>query len=263
MGLLDDLKKQSSERERREEALRDEADTTERRQAVIETRVRELRAYLVDLAQNLNYLHLEVQAEYEIPGYKRKLGPMRQSEYMVSELDDGEFSLTFRCEGDHPHRFKVRDGAPVQKMRQFLLDHGLPFECTESKNARHEVVSAVFEVQERLNCRLRFRPNARQEAVDMMQRHYAGLTQESYTFPVDGIDDAFKDDLGNYIVRKPNTLLDRRVELMTDDMRAALRQRLARERERRAREEAKLGLSPREPQDKPAGRGLLGRLKGR
>jgi hypothetical protein len=259
MGLLEDLQRRA-QAQRDEGGVAADGEGADNTQARLEHALRAIRAYLVKLTGTLNEVRLDVYAGFDIPQYK-KIGPLRHGDYNVGEIAGGSFALAYQCSGERKHRFRVNGPLEVRRLRDLLTEHGMVFQCTETRNSRHEVVHALFDLEERVNVRFTFNINKTYDAIDMTERHHNGLSQETHTFPRSNIDRLFLDDLGNYLVRKPGKLLERRLEHMTDELRTALRTRLERERRQKEREEAKLGLRKSGSEPVKEKSGLFGRFK--
>ncbi|MCC7413229.1 MAG: hypothetical protein IT495_16555 [Gammaproteobacteria bacterium] len=226
MGLLDELKREADAKREREMTDVERRELyAERLRRDIDPRMTALRRYLVDLTKELNYLEPDVAVDYDIPGACR-LERLHQQDYIVSAYHDGEFVLRFRCVGPTHHRVRIEEPAAVRKLQGFLREHGLEFQLKEVTDERWELKSGVFTIGDEVEVRFTFRANPEHDGVLMSQRHFTGITEQQFLFPAVVVDRAFHDQLGEYVLRRSDALLDHQVQLISDAEREALKKRL-------------------------------------
>ena len=235
MGILDELKQEADQLKNAELDEQRRKEEIERRfREEIDPKMQVLHAYLRDVVQQLNVVKPEVPVDFEIAG-KPLLKGLNQGDYFLGHYAERKFNLLFVCTRELKQVFELNDAAQINKMKEYLTNNAVKFHCKELQNDRHEVYKATFVLLGQVKGALEFRANPPDGCIDMMARNFAALGRTTVSFPPDKIDEAFCDQLGNYILRRSNKVLEHRIQRMSEEQRATIRRNL--EKEKREREE--------------------------
>lgn len=230
MGLLEDLRRQAAAKRREERDTRRAAELqAERLRRDIEPRMLALRRYLVELVRQLNYVEPEVRASYQVPGTGCRLSGLRQTGYLVSAYHDGEFALRFRCVGPTSHRVKSDDPVAVRRLQELLRDHGLAWSCKEIIDDRYQLRGATFVIADEVEVRFTFRADPAHDGMLMVQRHFQDIGEQRFIFPAVTLNRGVFDQLGEYLLRRSDAVLEHQMQFITEQEREALKQRLGAE----------------------------------
>ena len=150
MGLLDDLRKKTSELQENERSLQDEQVRAERcYREIIQPSLKHIFSHLRELTQHLNYLQQELNVDYIVNA--DDLGSrFNQQDYQL-ELDSTEHTrqvtLRFKCVGPRAITYRLSGGQELQKHVDFLNQSGLIYSSRPHKDDRHKVISSDFEIR--------------------------------------------------------------------------------------------------------------------
>lgn len=266
MGILDELKQEADQLKNQELDEQRRKEEIERRfREEIDPRMQQLHAYLRDVVQQLNVVKPEIPVDYEIAG-KPLLKGLNQGDYFLGHYTERKFNLLFVCSRELKQVFELSDAAQINKMKEYLTNNAVKYHCKELKNDRHEVYKATFVLLGQVKGALEFRANPNDNSIDLMARNFAALGRANVSFPPDKIDSAFCDDLGNYILRRSNKIMEHRIQRISDEQRATIRRNLEREKQEREAELKRLEEeeAKRKEGEKSNNKGsLFGKLLGR
>ncbi|GAB6040720.1 hypothetical protein [Endothiovibrio diazotrophicus] len=265
MGILDELRQEADQLKNQELEERRRKEEIERRfREEIDPKMQQLHAYLREVVQQLNVVKPEIPVDYEIAG-KPLLKGLNQGDYFLGHYAERKFTLQFVCTRELKQVFEINEAGQINRMKEYLTNNAVKYHCKELMNDRHEVYKATFVLLGQVKGALEFRANPGDGCVDLLARNFSSLGRATVSFPPEKIDSAFCDQLGNYLLRRSNKVLEHRIQRMSEEQRATIRRNLEKEKQER---EAELKRIEEEEKARKAaekdGKGsLLGKLLGR
>jgi hypothetical protein len=258
MGILDELKQEANQVKNREEEEQRRQEELERRfRDELDPRMQELHTYLRDLVQQLNVVNPEIPVDFEISNSPPLKG-LQQGEYFLGHYAERKFQLLFSFTRELKVVFELNDPASIAKQKEYLTNNAVKYHCKELKNDRYEVYKATFVLLGQIKGGMEFRANPSDNCIDLVMRNFTGLGRASASFSPDKIDHDFLEQLGQYLLRRSNKLLEHRIQRMSDEQRAEIRRKLEEEKREREQELQRLEEEDRQ-QDERKG-SFIGRL---
>lgn len=130
MGLLDELKKEAEAKQSQQQVeLQRQAELQAHSRAVVLPKLAQIYSFLADLLKTIEVLQPDTRATYLVAGY----GPLEnllQQDYELkadSRENMRHVSLGFYCIGDDKFSFTIEDMVSVEREKDYLNDHLLPF----------------------------------------------------------------------------------------------------------------------------------------
>ena len=234
MGVLDELKRQA-ERRKEEEARAAEQKAARLSEArdVVSPAIARIRDYLVELAEQLRVVNPEISVDFRIRDVGT-LDGLRQGGYRESHETDkgqgGSVSFAFVLENPRHYRFDINVPGQVDSWLNDLKRQGLKLDhaqVLEESSVGHRVwVNAAGFVP----VRLRFGADLENGSIVLTVQNYDELGEMRHRIRPEQVDEHFLDELGRYILRKPNRFL--RFEVPAE-MRDRLRKRIEADQKRK------------------------------
>lgn len=235
MGLLDELKQEADSLKAKERDERERQALLERRfKEHLEPKLLELHAYLKELVEQLNFVKPEVVVEFPLEDSK-PLADLRHDSYFLSRYGEGKFFMTITSIGPTKQVFQLFNPKAIEQRKQFFDQHRVKYHCKELKNDQYETYQATFVVQPEIKTILQFVANPKDDTIVLLVQNYAALSTQKHEFEVEKIESGFYDDLGKFLIRRDNGLLERRLERLSAAQREAIRRAV--EEDKRKREE--------------------------
>lgn len=262
MGLLDDLKKESTKLRHIEEQEAARRSALQKIYVdILLPKMQYILGYLYELVQHLNYVNPDVQ----VNAYRdqvSELADLKQSEYRIvteRSRDVDHFSLRFSCERQGYYEYETVGQQNIEKEVQTLLTRGLKHDCKRVSGQDNSVQRAFFRVQRRVPVVFDFSTDIETSTIRIAIRNFDSLDIRDYHFEPDTIDDDFLDTLARYIIREETDFL--RVEI-SDAERHAIRQQLQDAMQQREQEMAEVERHQRQEAAKEKGkRTFLSRIR--
>ncbi len=260
MSLLDDLKREAEARLAADtsdgEAVRREADYRERlRPAMLA-----VFHYLSELTDQLKILGTEVRHDYDLPGIGLVKG-LRQGDYVVN-ADSTEntklIRLRFSCVDEREREYAVRPKATADETRAFLDSQVMRYAEWPIRDPVQGIVGLNFQLAVKVDVNFVFKADPDQGAINLLISNFSEFKAERSLIQPERIDDAWLDNLGNYLLRRRKNLYELEI---TDIDKAAIRRKL--EEARLQREAEMLEAIEREQAEREEAKrnSLLGKLK--
>jgi hypothetical protein len=212
MAFLDDLKKEA-EQHKQHAAMEAHKKTAEVTQnfLLVQSRFKNILAYLVDLVKQLNVVDLKVVRSYYIDGFGL-IDNFVQEEYAVKAeyftIDQKEFiefiQVRFRCSTDTAISFEKKPHAAIELQRKYLWENGLKHQCSEFKNDKGVVDRAIFQVDSHIPVTIKFSADFENAKIILSLKNFNGLTSNEFIYDADEINDALFDEFAKYLVERPN-----------------------------------------------------------
>jgi hypothetical protein len=241
MGILDDLKKEAENKkaqEDQEELLQEERERYMRE--VLDPAMRGLFTFCHDLAKHLNYVKPDISAHYRLPGV-RNVQDFKQGEYFVEDYHEGTFNVRCVCSNNQKYHIRTESEADLERIKDFLWRRGLRYQAREFFDSSYNK-AGEFHVEGRVQVDMQFTARLDSQSIELKISNYGDFETLTVSLDPDDIDERFHDELGRFIMRQPNRLMDYNKFRFTDEQRQALREQL--------REQFLQGLGGSEP---PAG----------
>ncbi len=241
MGILDDLKKEAESKkaqEDQEDLVKEERERF--MHEVLDPAMRGLFNFSHDLAKHLNYIKPDITVQFRLPGV-RNVQDFKQGEYFVEDYHEGTFNIRFVCSNNQKYHIRTDSEADLERIKDFLWRRGLRYQAREFFDSSYNK-AGEFHVEGRVQIDMQFTARLDSQSIELKISNYGDFETQTVSLdPVD-VDERFHDELGRFIMRQPNHLMDYNKFRFTDEQRQALRQQL--------REQFVSGLGGSEP---PAG----------
>jgi len=236
MGLLDDLRQQSTELKEKElgesEKKRKAQDTYKNH---IQPKLIELYHKLSELVNHLNYIKPDIRVSYCINAADLK-AELQQQNYSI-EIDSIEntqlVSLSFQCVGDADINFSASDVQLIKKHIEYLNHYHLKYNHTENKNANHQVINATFAVKAVIPIAFQFQVDIDNSCLNFSFINFEGLGTQKYSLKHQQLTEDFFDDLGRFILRQKENIF--KIDI-TDAAKEQIRAQIAEEQRQRSEE---------------------------
>ncbi|HDP89355.1 MAG TPA: FHA domain-containing protein [Thioalkalivibrio sp.] len=234
MGVLDELKRRAEQLKTEEARVAEQrAERLVHARDTLSPALARIHAYLEELAQQLEIVHPAVKADFPIRDVG-VLDGLSQGGYRVSREVDaaGTHSVVFSCvlQSRRHYRFELSVPGQVDSWLNQLRMHGLKVDhaqVLEENSVGHRV---WINVAGYVPVRLRFSADVDNEAILLRVQNYDDLNELRHRIRPEQIDEPFLDELGRYILRKPNRFLKLEVPA---EVRNRLRRRIEEDQRRK------------------------------
>ncbi len=260
MSLLDDLKKEAQDRLATESVeqgpIRQETEYRER----VRPAMLKILHYLSELTDQLKALDTEVRHDYTLPGIGTVKG-LRQANYVVN-ADSTEnaktIRLRFNCTDEREREFAVKPKSKADETRDFLETQVMRYAEWPIRDPVQGVIGLNFQLAVKVDVNFIFKVDMDQMAIALIISNFSNFKVERSLVQPERVDDAWLDNLGNYLLRRRKNLYELEI---TDNDKAAIRQKL--EEAQRQREQEMQQAIQREQEELEEARrnSLLGKLK--
>jgi hypothetical protein len=252
MGILDDLKSQRAEHDRR---TAEQVAHARRLQMIYETdllpRLQRLYGYLNELVDHLNTLTIETEVDFRI-GTAGRISGYRQRGYEIrvdSESRMTEIRLNCRCESETPARMEVATVADRDEAREVLNRCGVRFADRARYDRRRVPSGYLFEVAPRLDATLHIRVDLNTLETRLAFFNLGALGWRDLDVRPGLIDEDFQEKLARYILREDESLFQ--IGLSEAERRALKEQFEREQREKRLEEVLARQYTPATDVDSP------------
>lgn len=225
VGLLDELEQEAQRRKASSgDAAKRKAEREEVYRTQIEPGMGALYEYLQKLTANLKILTPKKPLRYQLGGYGEIVGYIEHDyELLVStQPASREVKLQFHCAvaSDECPTIEVQGATKIKAVAGAFQRYHLGGLFDPKKDASGEIVSARFNAKGRLTLLALFAGDAETAVVRMTFTNFEGLGTVTKTVTGGQLDEALFDDIGRFLTREPNTLLN---ETLSDSYRMQLR----------------------------------------
>lgn len=239
MGLLDELKQQAeSLREAEEAKQRSAEERAAEVRAQLGPALAQIHRYLVELIEPLKVLKPDIVVDFPLPGSGMLRG-LRQGEYEVvaggSPLESVVVRYTLR--NDRRAEFELKGIASLETWLENLKRQGLEVHSARLTDGTATGLRAQVAIEGFVPVGLRFKMDLENGVLLLIVRNYDDLVDRRHVIRPEQVDGEFLEELGKYILRKPNRFLRREVPT---EVRERLRKRLE---EDKRQKEAEVGDS--------------------
>lgn len=253
MGFLDELKQEAEAVKAGEERQRTEAQERDHVfRTLLEPVMQRIYAYLNQVVEQLNVVNPEAYVSYDVEGLGR-LENLQQGNYKVT-ADDPEnlrsFTLGYLCSREGRIRFEKRGKPASEHQRDYMRSHALEFTYKMGVDGK-----GVFALQPMVPVGFTFEADTDNKAIRLRVRNLDTLGVCHYSLKPERIDEAWLEELGKRVARRPSRFDELIGNVLPDEARRRLQRELEQIRLQRARELLERAQEEAEERKK----GLLGR----
>lgn len=265
MSFLDDLESEARRKREADERLAREREAKlENYRRVIVPAMARITEYLKKVAEHLNYLEKQPELYYSIPVYgkvqARWGGDLRTN---VSKEKDEYFRVQLLGTAviDRQREVSVTEHGVINRMQQFLVDHGLTGNRDLRRNQAGHIIAANYQVEGSVQIRMALSASIDEPHITVELVNLDDYRRTTRSLEPERVDDALLDRLGRYVARVDDAFLR---EDLPDDVREQLRAKLAEEEAERQRAEAEMAerIAREEAEEAARRQRLPDRLKG-
>jgi hypothetical protein len=260
MSLLDDLKREAQERQEADtadqEAIRREAEYQER----IRPAMLKILHYLSELTEQLKVLDMDVRQDYTLPGIGL-VERLRQGNYVVnadSTENTKTIRLRFNCVDEREREYAVKPKSSADETRAFLETQVMRYAEWPIRDPVQGIIGLNFQLAVKVDVNFIFKVDPDQGAIALIISNFSDFKVEKSVLQPERVDDAWLDNLGNYLLRRRKNLYELEI---TDTDKAAIRNKLEADRRRRETELQEAIQREQEEREEARRNSLLGKLK--
>jgi molecular chaperone DnaK (HSP70) len=238
MGLLDDLRIQAQDRREQEEA--DAAVSAQREQFYreeIQPRMTKAYQFFIELVEHLNYIKPDTRVNYPLFADGTPVA-LLQGEYTVV-IDSSQalkrIDINFQGVVEKSIEFEMFGRDAILRHADRLDSYYIKYERKDRKDTNLELFAAKFKIDGPLPLKIVINADVQNGVIQVVLRNFSDPGVNRYSVPAQDFDDAFLDRLGQFMLRKTDTLFD--VDLTMDNAaKEAIRRKLQEEAALRAQE---------------------------
>jgi len=233
MGILDDLKRQSSAQKADEEKekLR-QADLLKFYQHNLHPKMLQLYTFLNELTEHLNYIKTETNVFYPLKP-DGSMQEFKQSDYKVtidSANEVKEINLRFSCRLDEPLIFELENSERILRYTDLLHSYRIDFERTDNKDSNYDLMSAKFKITGQIPVNVILQGDIATSSIHIILNNFEKPGLSKHTYKERHITEKFIDDFGKFILRQNQQFLkldiaDGHKEQIRQNIQADLQQR--------------------------------------
>jgi len=225
VGLLDELEQEAQRRKATaDDAGKRKAEREQTFLTQIEPGLGALYEYLQKLTASLKILTPKKQQRYLLNGYGEVVGYIEHDYDLKISAQPGnkEIKLSFPCAiaGEECPTIEVQGASKVKTVAGAFQRYHFGGMLDPKKDASGEIVSARFNAKGRITMSATFSGDADSAVVKMTFTNFDGLGTVAKTSTGAQLNDELFDDIGRFLTREPNTLLN---EALPDAYRNQLR----------------------------------------
>jgi len=236
MGLLDDLRKQSTDlKKSRADDAAQQAELLAFYKANIHPAMATIYTHINELVEHLNYVKPEINVPYTLTasGIKKNL---KQHSYKIT-TDSSELMqqiiLIFYCTDEEPIEFDAENKKNVEKHIEFLQRHKLQYTSQQYKDDNHEVSYANFKLDSKVKITILIEGDIQNSCIHLKFNNFQDLGLLKRDIKAEQVNEDFLDDIGKYLIRESFNFM--KLDLSSKE-RQRLQQKLQQEKIRRKME---------------------------
>ena len=236
MGLLDDLRKQSSAlKQSQEEQAAKQAELLEIYKTKIHPAMTLIYTHLNELIEHINFVKPTITAAYTLTasGTRKNL---KQAGYKISTDSSEEMKqiiLVFHCVDEENIEFDVDNKKNIEKHIEYLQRYKLQYTSQQYRDDTHEVSFAKFNLESKVKVTILIEGDIQNSCIHLKFNNFQDLGLLKRDVTAEQVTDDFLDDMGKYLVRESHDFL--KLDLSSHE-RQRLQQKVKREELRRKME---------------------------
>ncbi|MBI1423037.1 MAG: hypothetical protein GC149_06190 [Gammaproteobacteria bacterium] len=217
MGLLDDLKQQAQKQQGATGGETQPGGTEEFYRDHVKSRMVATFNFFNDLINQLNSMNLETRADYPFRPDGKSVTLLQQGYKVFSDEIPNPRQITLACFGGlvNPVVYEVQGRSAVLAQSELLDRYNFKYEKREQKDARQMVTGAKFRLVGPLQLKISLQYDESRQVIKLLVSNFSGAGTSQYHLRPEQLDEAFRDLLGRYLLRKVDSLF--REEISEED----------------------------------------------
>lgn len=205
MGLLDDLRKQSTDlKKSHADSAANQAELLEIYKTKIHPAMTAIYTHVNELLEHLNFVKPTILAPYTLTasGIKRNL---KQHSYKIVTDSSDEMKqiiLTFQCTDEDNVEFEVENKKNVEKHIEYLQRYNLQFSTQKQKDYLHEISSATFNLQSKVKITISIEGDVQNSCIHLKFNNFQDLGLLKRDISAEQVTEEFLDEMGKYLIRE-------------------------------------------------------------
>lgn len=260
MSLLEKLKEEARKRQEAEGTSSEATILEALYQSRFKSPMQSIMRYLTELTKQLKILDYETRHDYDLPG----IGPvsgLRHADYVVN-ADSSENTklvrLRFNCVSDNEMRFAITPKSKADETCKFLDTETMGYSEWPIRDHQQRVVGLNLQLKVKININFVFQADLELGSIRMFVSNFNGFKVEKSLIQPEQVDEAWLDNLGNYVLRNRADMYDLEIDEST---RQAIRQRLEESKQQRQAELRELMIREQFEREYATSKSLLEKLK--
>lgn len=236
MGLLDDLRNQSSQLE---DVEKKEQERRAQREAIYQSDImpglKSLHTHLSELAKHLNYIEPEITVPYIFNADNLEVS-LLQHDYNVRIDSNTETKLVtfmFICNHTVEVAFKADDHTSMKNHQAYLDKYNFHYQTRELRNDNREVTGANFTVKPSIPVKFVFEADIDNSCIKLTYTNFDHMGVRTRLFKPEEFNEEIFDQIARYIIRENHTFMDTAI---SGDALEQIKTRVKKERSQRLEE---------------------------
>jgi len=236
MGLLDDLRKQSSDlKQTQESAAAKQAELLAHYKTKIHPAMLSIYTHVNELIEHLNFVKPAITASYTLTASDIKRN-LKQSNYKISTDSSEEMKqiiLVFQCSNEENIEFDVENKKNIEKHIEYMQRYNLQYTSQKYRDDTHEISFAKFNLESKVKITILIEGDIENSCIHMKFNNFQNLGLLKRDIQAEEVTEDFLDAMGKYLIRESHDFM--KLDLSTHD-RQRLQQKVKREGLRRKME---------------------------
>jgi hypothetical protein len=260
MALLDDLKRKA------QQVTEVDSENQERirREALYEEQFKQpmtsILRYLSELTEQLKILDYESRQDFSIPGIGIVQGLLHNGYVVNADSSDNPKSvrLRFNCTADRETEYAVTPKSKADETCAFLEAQKMRYSEWPIRDNAQRIVGLNFQLRAEVKVNFIFQVDLDLGSIKLFISNFREFKLEKSLVKPQIVDEAWLDNLGNFLLRKRADLYDLEID---ESHKKAIRKRLAADTRQREKELLQAIAEEQQIQEETSRRSLLGRFK--
>jgi len=205
MGLLDDLRKQSSDLKKSQaDAAARQAELEEIYKTKIHPAMTSIYTHINELIEHLNFVKPTIVSPYTLTasGISRTL---KQADYKISTDSSEQMKqiiLVFYCTDIEDVEFDVDNKKNIEKHIEYMQRHKLQYTSQQYRDDSHEVSFAKFKLECKVKVTILIEGDIENSCIHLKFNNFQGLGLLKRDIQAEQVTEEFLDDMGKYLIRE-------------------------------------------------------------
>jgi hypothetical protein len=229
MSLLDDLKKQAEQKDSRN-VVGDTARAREqeRNWHRLSPKMYLIHSFLKEFAENLNIIKPQDPVDFRITRTLELKGLIRQNFRVIKQDPESlkSFYLCYDLVGSRPLQAGMGADAEAGRFRALLNENGM-----EAFQRVEGAAKFVFIVEPKVTARFSYNADLDASVILLEVHRATGLWSQRLRYEADAITDQLMEETGKFILGRPSRFMELSGNLLSDETREMLREKLIRDKE--------------------------------
>ena len=232
MGLLDDLRKQSSDLKK---SHADDAATQAELQEIYKLKIHpamsSIYTHINELIEHLNFVKPTITAPYTLTASSIKRNLKQHGYKIVTDSSDEmkQIILTLYCTDEENVEFEVDNKKNIEKHIEYLQRYNLQFTTQKYKDDLHEVSFAKFNLESKVKVTILIEGDIQNSCIHLKFNNFQDLGLLKREIKAEQVTEDFLDEMGKYLIRESYNFM--KLDLPEQD-RKRLQQKIRKEQMR-------------------------------